>query len=161
MSEKEKSTAPAKVVKGKIELTDEQRATMRAAARAKAEKQLAAEAMKAEEKRLFEEELEAARREAGMMTGTEDDELVNVLIDLPEPEVTSCLIINFRTYYHGYTYTVPRHVARSMAEMMFRQKFYQQHAIDGKKLKEFYRRPHNTVLNGSTGDVAGMPGRIG
>ena len=124
------------------------------AARVKARKRLDDERRKSALKEVEEIELAALKIAEGMMTGTEMDEDVTVTVDLPE--FSPSLNINGRPYWHGFTYTVPRHVAMSLNEMMFRANRHQELEIEGRKLGEYYRRPHLTAI-GKSG-VQNMPG---
>lgn len=103
----------------------------------------------AETERLIEQEMARLRREEGKRTGVPDmDELVSVHVDLPE--FCGSLRINGDVYHHGYTYTVPRHMANSMREQMQRTYFHQA-AVDGKGMEEAMRRAQPKKLSLATG----------
>lgn len=106
-----------------------------------------AKAMKeAETERLIASEMEKIRREEGRRTGKVDlDEEVKVTIDLAE--FANKLTINGQEYWHGYTYTVARHVYDTMRDIMFRGHLHQ-NALDGKDLSTFYRSKAQPVLSG-------------
>lgn len=127
-------------------LTNGQYRKAQARARAKVEKERIAAAMdeaeKAEENRI--------KLAEGFLTGTISDELVEIEIDLVED---SRITVNGFAYWHGQKYTVPRHVANSLAETMYRLREYQAINIEGKKLREFYRAKRPASINGRTGAV--------
>lgn len=92
-------------------------------------------------------EAEKARllREEGMTTGTTaKDQMVRITIKLAE--YAGNILINGRPYWHGHTYTVPRHVAENLREIMQRTEIHQAE-IDGKGLRSFYAKQHETVLS--------------
>lgn len=113
--------------------------------RAKARAQVAAERKKQAEAQLLAEELEKIRGKQGQLTGDPRlDELVNVMIDCGEN--TDRIVINGRPFFHGRQYTVPRHVAESLREIMWRTQMHE-HSITEKPLSAFYQRPHNTAIS--------------
>ena len=91
----------------------------------------------AEKERIIAGRIEQRKREEGMRSGKPDlDEQVTITVDLPE--YAACLRVNNVQYFHGYSYTVPRHVANTMREMMQRAQQHQDIA-DGKDLAAQYR----------------------
>lgn len=81
-----------------------------------------------------EQALEEARRAGGV-----EEELVTFTLDLAE--FADRLVIDGVTYFHGRTYTVPRSVYTSMAEMAFRTHGHQLE-LDGKsRIKHVPRNP--------------------
>ena len=139
----------SRIENGKVVLSEAKREDIKR----RAKKQIEAEALKKAEQAAFDQALAEERRAVGMHTGTPDDEIVPVTIDLPDPEINSCLLVNGKAYYHGFTYQVPKHVKRSFDEAMYRLKAYTAREIEGKKMREFYQRPRNPRINGSTGEV--------
>lgn len=109
----------------------------------------------AEFARIVAEEEERLRREQGKRTGTPDmDEKVNILIDLPE--IADRIIINGTEYHHGHTYSVERHVANSLREIMQRGHRHQME-LDGKSLEEAYRRTSPQAMSMTTGAKVPVP----
>lgn len=71
----------------------------------------------------------------GLVTGNAvKDEIVNILIDLAPfaPAIT----LNGMHYFHGSSYTVPRHIADTLAEQAYRT-WKHQNEIDGKSITDF------------------------
>lgn len=92
-------------------------------------------------------EAEKARllRDEGMVTGVgARDQMVRITINLAE--YAGNILINGRPYWHGHTYTVQRHVAENLREIMQRTQIHQAE-IDGKGLRSFYAKQHETVLS--------------
>lgn len=132
----EKQTEPRSI------LTDEEIARAREIARERVAKAL----KEAETERIVAEEMQRIKAEEGKRTGRVDlDEEVQVTVDLAE--FAAKLTINGQDYWHGYTYTVPRHVYDSMRDIMFRGHLHQ-NALDGKDLATFYRSKAQPVLSG-------------
>lgn len=112
--------------------------------RAKAKAQVAAERKKALEAKALEAALEEIRGKAGLVTGNpEEDRIVNITIDCGEN--SDGITVNGVKRFHGRTYEVPLHVARSLQEIMFRSQSHE-HDISGKGRSEFYRRPRHVAL---------------
>jgi len=133
-------------------LSEKDIATAKARARKKLDDQLRA----AEMARIEEEETFRLLREEGKRTGIADkDEIVNITIDLPE--FAPNLLINMEPYWHGYTYSVPRHVADSLREMMQRLWGHQQEVIEGKSREQQLRSPHPVALSATTGQRVPVP----
>lgn len=94
-------------------------------------------------KKAFREQVrEEARRDAGI-----DEEIVTFTLDLAE--FADRLMIDGRIYFHGRTYSVPRSVYNSMAEMAFRTHGHQLE-LDGKsRIKHMQRNlgvsPHGVI----------------
>ena len=126
------------------------------ALRARAAKTLFDEKKKRAEDVLYAEMLNDARREAGMLSGDEvKDEPVSITVDVAE--YTYCVSVNGRQYVHGETYTVPRHVADTIREIMFRSHAHQTE-VDGKDPFYALRQPRGTHLSGKYG-VRNAPAR--
>lgn len=122
-------------------LTDEEIA----AAKLEAKRRVDQAAKDAEMARLIREEEERLKRVEGQRTGQPDkDELVSMFIDLAE--FCDRITVNGVQYFHGQTYTVPRHVADSLRETMQRTHRHQME-IDGKSLEESYRRTAPVALS--------------
>lgn len=131
---------------GRPILTDKEIETARRIARERVHK-----AMKeAETERLIADEMEAIRREEGKRTGKVDlDEPVTFTIDCAE--FSDRLRTNGEEFFHGYTYTKPRHVYDSLRETMFRGHVHQAN-LDGKDPLHSYRKQAAPALSG--GEVA-------
>lgn len=132
-------------------LTNEQVLEARAKARKAIEAQRVAAAMKAEEAK----ETDRLRNEEGFTSGVDYlDELVSITIDLPRS--APYIMVNGprgSIYWHGVTYpAVPRHVANSLSETMFRLRRAEEQA-DGKTTDEMLYKPRNSVINGRTGVI--------
>jgi hypothetical protein len=113
--------------------------------RAKARAQVAADRKKQAEAQLLAEELEKIRGKQGQLTGDPRlDELVNVMIDCGEN--TDRIVINGRPFFHGRQYMVPRHVADTLREIMWRTQLHE-HSITDKPLSSFYQRARNTEVS--------------
>lgn len=125
-------------------LTDDEIAEIKA----KARKQLDDERKKAAKKSLLEQELERLRMEEGMVTGGAGDQMVNIRIDLYEG--AQSIVVNMRPYWHGKTYTVPRHVANSLRETMWRC-WDQERIRRGESLRELYAAGRKTVISAVRG----------
>lgn len=99
----------------------------------------------AELKRIVAEEEARLRRLEGQRTGQADkDEDVEIFIDVAE--FCDRITLNMVDYFHGYRYTVPRHVADSLREIMQRTHRHQME-IDGKSHDEMYRRTAPVALS--------------
>jgi hypothetical protein len=115
------------------------------AIKAQARKQIRAERIKALEARALEQALEELRGKEGQTTGNPaEDELVDITIDLGDS--TDRMWINGKPFVQGHTYTVPRHVARTLRETMFRTQAHE-HSITDKPLSDFLRKQHHTELS--------------
>ena len=132
------------------------------AAQAKALKKVEDERRTAAMKAVEDLETERLRVEEGLTTGVREmDELVSVTIDLA-PYAPSIVINNGtggNVYWQGRTYTVPRHVADSLAEMMSRS-WKHEDQVDGKSIAQAYGRKRETVINARTGAVSNAPARF-
>ena len=138
-------------------LTDEQFQKAQQKARERVEKERVEAAMK----EIEDKEYGKAQRAAGMSKSDLKDELVSITIDLVDPDINSCLVVNFKQFWHGQTYEVPQHVADYLNEQMFRLAKYTSREIEGKKDREFYRKKRNITLGPSGEIVAGsMPQRV-
>jgi hypothetical protein len=112
----------------------------RAEARAAVDKARKAAAIKA----IIADETIRLKREEGLVSGSSvNDEMVKVTIDLPE--YSNSIILNQEPFYHGNTYTLPRHVAASFKEIMQRAWAHQEE-IDGKSLAQSLQTRRDTVL---------------
>ena len=110
------------------------------AAVAEAKKRLDDAERKAARERLIADSMDAIRRERNALTGQIDlDEPVMITVDVAE--YTDRIIIDGKQYFHGSTYTVPRHTAQTLNEVMFRS-YMHQAQLDGKDPQEAYRRSH-------------------
>ena len=87
-------------------------------------------------KHLLAVETQRLKNEEGLITGNGyQDEMVNITIDLAL--FSPAIIINSRPYWHGKTYSVPRHVADTLRETMYRT-WGHQADIDGQSKTAFY-----------------------
>lgn len=134
-------------------LTIEQVKDARQKARDKVDKTRVANAMKA----LIDEEILRLEREEGFTTGSGvNDEMVRITLDLAPFQRagtagSDCgLTINFRTYFHGSTYTVPRHVANSLREMQANG-WKHEAMVKGKSLSDYYQRAEEALISGVKG----------
>lgn len=128
-------------------LTDAEIDKAKAAAAAKLQKERVAAAMKAIEQ----DELQRLREEMGLVVGGVADEMVSITIDNAQAqELHPCLMINGRAYWHGHTYTVPRHVADTLRDMMYRT-WVHERDIDGKGWLQFYQKKRQTVISPKRG----------
>lgn len=108
------------------------------AVRAQARKEMLADQVAAAKASLLDEEKQRLLVEEGVSTGSSAlDEIVSITLDLADH--TDKLVVNFAPYWHGITYTVPRHVANSLREQMWRG-WQHQHILDGKGIAESYQR---------------------
>lgn len=105
-----------------------------AAAVAEAKSKFAADAKAKAKKELIASEMEKLKRVEGQKTGDSyKDEMIPVTVDLPE--FTPHLVINGEPFWHGHTYTRPRHVVNSLREMISRA-WNHQDDIDGKSMAQ-------------------------
>jgi len=145
MTTADKKAAPARPAEtidpDDVQLTAEDMERIRAKARAKVSK----ERREALEAQALAKEIEALRGKEGLRTGNpEEDELVDLTIDCGDS--ADRIVINGRAYFVGQTYTVPKHMARSLMEIMHRTQLHE-HSITDKPLADFYRRKRNTALS--------------
>lgn len=126
-------------------------------AQEKAKQRVEDERVKAALKDVEEQAYQEARLAAGFVAEGPAADIVQFTVNLPDPHINSCLgpINGAAIYWHGRTYPVPRHVANSLAEMQFRLWYQSAQQIHGQRLKDFYRVPHNTRLDGNNGEVVG------
>ena len=95
-------------------------------------------------KAIIADETVRLKREEGLVTGaTVNDEMVKITIDLPE--YSASIILNQEPFYHGHTYTLPRHVAAGFKEIMQRAWAHQEE-IDGKSLAQSLQTRRDTVM---------------
>lgn len=131
---------------------EEQRKAI-ATARARVSADAKKEALKQFEAQVYDRE----RGRTGLRTGDPaKDEPVSVTLDLAEH--SSCITLNGAPYWHGFTYTVPRHVADTLREIMSRGHDHQ-NDLDGKGLSERGRKPRLTLIS-ETGAVTNAPQRV-
>lgn len=114
------------------------------------------EMKKVEIDRIIAEEMAIIKREAGKRTGVADmDEKVSIMVDLPEfcPSIN----INGERFWHGHTYTLPRHIANGLREIMSRANNHQL-ILDGKGTAERYRKaaPMMVTPNGNVPVLEGV-----
>ena len=105
--------------------------------------------------------MDQIRRERNALTGAVDqDEPVTITIDVAE--YTDRLIIDGEQFFHGSTYTLPRHKAATISDMMFRS-YIHQAQLDGKDPQEAYRRSHaqHVTKNGTAPVDPGIAAKIG
>lgn len=125
-----------------------------AAIRKKARAKLNADKKKDEETRLFEAELRRLKMEEGLVVGGAMDDMVDITIDLAE--FATCLTLDSVAFHHGRTYTVPRHRADTLREMMYRG-WEHQNEIDGKSRKSFYAKNRMAKFSEVRGQFVGEP----
>jgi len=125
------------------------------AAQEKARKRVEEDARKEALKHVEQATYDEMRGKSGIRTGDPaKDELVSILLDLPE--FTDRIVINGFAYLHANTYTIPRHVADSLREIQSRA-WDHQYEIDGKSMRDRARAPRNTIFNARTGAVISGP----
>lgn len=116
-----------------------------AAAMAKARESVEAKRRDAAIKAVIKAETERLEREEGLVTGDGvKDEMVTVHLDLAEH--SNRIVLSGTPYWHGHTYTIPRHVADTLREIQSRGHDHQSE-IEGKNLADRFRRPRNTVID--------------
>jgi len=139
-----------------------------AAIRAKARTIVAEERLAALEKMELDKALEDIRGKEGLRTGDPvEDEIVNITIDTGPGAVgrshngteLNGIRINGREYTNGRTYPVPRHVARTLMEIMWRTALHE-HSLTDKPLSEFYRKPRGTLISPRRGVVNAPTGPV-
>lgn len=117
--------------------------------RAQARKEIADTRKRNAKSQFLEAEKARLLTEEGLTTGLgPKDQMVRITIDLSE--YAANIVINHKVYWHGQTYTVPRHVAETLREIMFRTHLHQ-NEIDGKGLRSFYQRHRDTELSPVSG----------
>jgi hypothetical protein len=134
------------------------------AARATAQKEIAAEARKAAIKDLVAKE--KAKLGSARKTGDPiKDEMVDITLDLAPymaaDKLHSGIKLDGVTYLHGHTYTVARHIADTLRDIQWNG-WKHDNEINGKGLADRARLPsgavaRNTTLSGVRGVIAGMP----
>lgn len=102
-------------------------------------------------------ETERLKREEGLTTGIGvEDELVHVIIDVPE--WVPWIAVNGQPYWAGFSYQVPRHLQRTMQEQM--QNAWRTHDLaDGKSIAQQFQSRRQTTINGETGAIHNAPVR--
>lgn len=135
-------------------LTNEQVEAAKHKALLKLQKEREAAAMQQVER----EETERLRREEGLTSGiTAEDELVHVVIDVPE--WVPWVAVNGQPYWAGFSYQVPRHVARTVQEVM--QSSWRSNDIaDGKSMTQQFQSRRQTLVDGKTHAVTNAPQRV-
>jgi hypothetical protein len=120
--------------------------------RAQARDAVLAKQKAAAKKDLLARETRRLAEEEGVSGATgnpELDEPVTISLDLAEHSAN--IVVNGRPYWHGHTYTVPRHIANSLAEIQFRG-WDHQRVLDGKGTRERLQRA-NTLHIDKAGQV--------
>lgn len=107
---------------------------------AKAREEVQRERADAATKSFLEKALQAERKKNNV--GPQDEEMVQLLIDLPG--FSNGLNVNNQMYFHGHVYTVPVSKARDMASMMARA-WEHENEVGGAN-RDQYRKPSNQVL---------------
>lgn len=131
-----------------------------AAALAKARKLVEDQRIKAATQALVEAEVDRLKQEEGLVTGIEaKDEMVTITLDLAEH--SDKITLSGRPYWHGHTYTVPRHIADTLRDIQFKGHRHQLD-IEGKDPTMAYRRTREelgipTLLSMRTGAVHHAP----
>jgi hypothetical protein len=115
-----------------------------AAAKKQARDKLQKERIAAAHAKLVEQETRRLQREEGLVIGGVADDMVTITLDLApfQPNI----VVNGHPYWHGQTYTVPRHVAASLQETQYRGWEYENREIDGKSMSTFYAKKHLAEL---------------
>jgi len=127
-------------------------------ARAKARSKIDAERRKAAMREVEERETHRLKTEEGLTSGiTGEDELVNFSVNLPS--WAPWIAVNGEPYWHGHTYPVPRHVARSLAEQSQRS-WWADDQTEGKSIAQQLQGKHRSVINGRTGAIDNAPRRF-
>jgi hypothetical protein len=62
------------------------------------------------------------------------------------------IVVNQRAYFHSRTYRVPRHVANSLSETMWRGHRHQEE-VEGHSMTQLYQNARGTVLSPVRGTV--------
>lgn len=126
--------------------------------REEAIKKVAADARKLAREKLLREEIEKLRgREGQQVADPHENEMVRIRIDLAE--YSDRILLNFPQnppFMHGRDYDVPRHVARTLLEIMART--HQQKAREDGKSDNYYLKKQDNVINGRTGLVSSSMG---
>ena len=126
------------------------------AAKKKARVRLEAQAKKAALADIEDAEVERLKMEEGLVPGAgPQDEMVSITLDLAEH--SDRIVIDGTIYCHGRTYTLPRHKADTLRDIMYQGWRHQELEIDGKKLSQFYAKKRNTVLSAKTGSALNAP----
>lgn len=108
--------------------------------KAKAREEILSEKKAAAKKDLIAKEKLRLQREEGLTTGNSHmDQIVSINIDLAP--YSDRILVNGSAYWHGQRYSVPRHIAMSLQETMFRS-WQHQAEIKGESLREFYAKKH-------------------
>jgi hypothetical protein len=122
------------------------------AARQKARDRVAALSKKNAMDALVAQEMMKLQGASGLHTGDPvRDELVTVSLDLAEH--SDGITLNNDKFFHGHTYTVPRHVADTLRDIQQRGQHHQSE-LDGKPIADRFRRPQMVVISGRTGAVS-------
>lgn len=133
-------------------LTNEQVEAAKAKALLKLQKEREAAAMRQVEQ----EETDRLRREEGLTSGiTAEDELVHIVVDVPE--WVPWVAVNGQPYWAGFSYQVPRHVARTVQEQM-QNAWRTNDLADGKSMAQQFQSRRQTVV-GPQG-VTNAPQRV-
>lgn len=127
-------------------------------AREKARTRVDADRHAAAMKAIEDTEVERLRVEEGLTTGiTDEDRIVSFTVDLPA--YAANILINRRPYWHGHSYDVPIHLARTLADEQFKA-WRHDDQIDGKSITQMYAQKRNTMINARSGAVSNAPARF-
>ena len=141
----DKKAAPKSTERLHSILSNDEVLEVRKEARAKLEKERVAAA----KKELLAKETQRLREEEGLVVSNSvGDEMVSITIDLPP--YAARILVNGNAYWHGHTYTMPRHVANSLRETMYRGQMHQQE-IEGRSITEARNNARNTVISAKKG----------
>lgn len=119
-------------------------------AKTEARDRVRADAVKAARKDVVDKEIVRLKRLGSPLGEGAKDELVTITLDLAEH--SNKIVINGEPFWHGHTYTRPRHVVDSMREQMLRG-WNHQDQLDGRSLDDTFRRRRLTTVNGRTGNI--------
>ena len=108
--------------------------------RAEAKAEILKDRKAAAKKDMIAKEKHRLQREEGLTVGNSHmDQIVSINIDLAP--YANRILINGESYFHGQRYSLPRHVAMSLQETMFRT-WQHQAEIKGESYREFYAKKH-------------------
>lgn len=122
-------------------------------AQASARRKVLAEQRKNAMRQVEEAEIARLRREEGLTgaAGVQND-MVSITLDLPSwvPYI-SINMTEGVPYYHGFTYTVPRHVAATLMDIQHRQ-WVLDDEVEGRSLKQHYGINRGVKLSDVSGE---------
>jgi hypothetical protein len=116
--------------------------------RDKVKKRIIAEARKTAKEKFEEMEEKRLRFEEGMQADGVEGEMITITLDLAEH--SGKLSTNGRDFWHGHTYTLPRHVVRDLSWRQY-MGWRHQLEIEGKSESQFrgqYRINHMEEVKG-------------